>query len=109
MGMGSVFNAGKCIRPMRAGQEKSIAACFEYPFGYNGFMPFDFDKLRKKRLRKNLTQQGIARILGWKQPMYARFESGQRGGKPIDPSLSQIEAICRVIGCKIKELITSEK
>ena len=54
-------------------------------------------ELIKKRLAKNLTQNGLAKIVGTKQPSIARLESGQS-----NPTISFLNKVALALGGKLQ-------
>lgn len=57
-------------------------------------------KLRKVRLKKNLSQGDIARILGVHRSYISGLERGRR-----NPSLLTVQKVAKALGVNAKELI----
>ena len=56
--------------------------------------------LKKERLKKGLSQGGVARILGVHRTYISGLERGAR-----NPSLMTVQKVARALGVKVKNLI----
>jgi DNA-binding XRE family transcriptional regulator len=62
----------------------------------------DFGKIKELRLKLGINQTEAAKRAGWEtQQQWANFENGKRP----DPRLSSIVRVCRVLGCKVIDLL----
>jgi DNA-binding XRE family transcriptional regulator len=60
--------------------------------------------LKKMRIEKNITQKELAEMLQITQCNISRWEIGQ-----INPKKINLEKICNIFKCSIKELLQSEE
>lgn len=62
----------------------------------------DFGKIKEFRLKLGINQTEAAKRAGWQtQQQWANVENGKRP----DPRLSTIVLVCRVLGCKVSEIL----
>lgn len=58
------------------------------------------DNLKRLRLKKDLTQEELAKQLNINQSMIARIETGTK-----EPSIQLCRGIAKVLNCKLEDLV----
>lgn len=63
-------------------------------------------RLQRARERRGLSQERTAHLAGIAGYTYQKFEKGEsRPGTPLNPRLSTLVALCRVLGLRLQDLI----
>jgi transcriptional regulator with XRE-family HTH domain len=67
-------------------------------------------RLQRARERKGLSQERTAHLAGIAAYTYQKFEKGEsRPGSPLNPRLSTLLALCRVLEVRLEDLVPEEK
>jgi transcriptional regulator with XRE-family HTH domain len=69
----------------------------------NGLM-VDRDEIKRRRDKLGLTVRDAALRAGWGETGFVRWSRLERG-TPKDPALSTMEAVAKVLKCKIDDLV----
>lgn len=65
--------------------------------------------LQKQRIRKGLSQEGVAYRANISRFAYQQLEKGEsRPGSPANPSLMNIMAVAQVLGARVDDLLPEE-
>jgi transcriptional regulator with XRE-family HTH domain len=63
-------------------------------------------RLQKARERRRLSQERTAHLAGIASYTYQKFEKGEsRPGSPLNPRLSTLLALCRVLEVRLEDLV----
>jgi len=63
-------------------------------------------RLQRARERRGLSQERTAHLAGIASYTYQKFEKGEsRPGSPLNPRLSTLIALCRVLEMRLEELL----
>jgi len=63
-------------------------------------------RLQKARERRGLSQERTAHLAGIASYTYQKFEKGEsRPGSPLNPRLSTLLALCRVLEVRLEDLV----
>ena len=63
-------------------------------------------RLQKARQRRGLSQERTAHLAGIASYTYQKFEKGEsRPGSPLNPRLSTLLALCRVLEVRLEDLL----
>jgi transcriptional regulator with XRE-family HTH domain len=63
-------------------------------------------RLQRARERRGLSQERTAHLAGIASYTYQKFEKGEsRPGSPLNPRLSTLVALCRVLEVRLEELV----
>jgi transcriptional regulator with XRE-family HTH domain len=63
-------------------------------------------RLQRARERSGLSQERTAHLAGIASYTYQKFEKGEsRPGSPINPRLSTLLALCRVLDLRLEDLV----
>jgi transcriptional regulator with XRE-family HTH domain len=63
-------------------------------------------RLQRARERRGLSQERTAHLAGIASYTYQKFEKGEsRPGSPLNPRLSTLLALCRVLEMRLEELL----
>jgi transcriptional regulator with XRE-family HTH domain len=66
-------------------------------------------RLQRARERQGLSQERTAHLAGIAGYTYQKFEKGEsRPGTPLNPRLSTLLALCRVLEVRLEELVPDE-
>jgi transcriptional regulator with XRE-family HTH domain len=66
-------------------------------------------RLQKARERRGLSQERTAHLAGIASYTYQKFEKGEsRPGTPLNPRLSTLLALCRVLEVRLEDLVPDE-
>ena len=66
-------------------------------------------RLQKARERRSLSQERTAHLAGIASYTYQKFEKGEsRPGTPLNPRLSTLLALCRVLEVRLEDLVPDE-
>ncbi len=62
----------------------------------------DFAEMKRRRLRKGLTQAAAAKLAGWRTAqVWTNMENGQRP----NPQVLTLAKVAAVLGCKVDDLL----
>jgi transcriptional regulator with XRE-family HTH domain len=63
-------------------------------------------RLQRARERRGLSQERTAHLAGIASYTYQKFEKGEsRPGSPLNPQLSTLLALCRVLEVRLQDLV----
>jgi transcriptional regulator with XRE-family HTH domain len=63
-------------------------------------------RLQRARERRGLSQERTAHLAGIASYTYQKFEKGEsRPGSPLNPRLSTLISLCRVLELRLEELL----
>ncbi len=63
-------------------------------------------RLQRARERRGLSQERTAHLAGIASYTYQKFEKGEsRPGSPLNPRLSTLLALCRVLELRLEDLV----
>ena len=63
-------------------------------------------RLQRARESRGLSQERTAHLAGIAAYTYQKFEKGEsRPGSPLNPRLSTLVALCRVLGLRVQDLV----
>ncbi len=66
-------------------------------------------RLQKARERRGLSQERTAHLAGIASYTYQKFEKGEsRPGTPLNPRLSTLLALCRVLEVRLEDLVPGD-
>ena len=66
-------------------------------------------RLQRARERQGLSQERTAHLAGIAAYTYQKFEKGEsRPGTPLNPRLSTLLALCRVLEVRLEDLVPDE-
>jgi transcriptional regulator with XRE-family HTH domain len=66
-------------------------------------------RLQQARERRGLSQERTAHLAGIASYTYQKFEKGEsRPGSPLNPRLSTLLALCRVLEVRLEDLVPDE-
>jgi transcriptional regulator with XRE-family HTH domain len=66
-------------------------------------------RLQRARERKGLSQERTAHLAGIAGYTYQKFEKGEsRPGTPLNPRLSTLLALCRVLEVRLEDLVPDQ-
>jgi transcriptional regulator with XRE-family HTH domain len=66
-------------------------------------------RLQQARERRGLSQERTAHLAGIASYTYQKFEKGEsRPGTPLNPRLSTLLALCRVLEVRLEDLVPDE-
>jgi transcriptional regulator with XRE-family HTH domain len=66
-------------------------------------------RLQRARERRGLSQERTAHLAGIASYTYQKFEKGEsRPGSPLNPRLSTLLALCRVLEVRLEDLVPDE-
>jgi len=66
-------------------------------------------RLLRARERRGLSQERTAHLAGIASYTYQKFEKGEsRPGTPLNPRLSTLLALCRVLEVRLEDLVPDE-